>query len=103
MAATEEIMHVVLADWAEGADADTTAQATAKSTENLTSLDGVLSVTSGPNIGDEGLQGDFDWMLVVHFRDEAALAGYLPHPQHVEVAGFLQAAASRIVVFDVAA
>jgi len=39
----------------------------------------------------------------VHFRDEAALAGYLPHPQHVEVAGFLQAAASRIVVFDVAA
>jgi hypothetical protein len=97
------VVHVVLVEWAESADADVAEQASTKSTENLTTLDGVVSVTSGPNIGDEQLQGGFDWMLAVHFRDRAALDGYLPHPQHLEVAGYLQESAARIVVFDVAA
>lgn len=98
-----EVVHVVLVEWAESAGADTAEQASARSTEKLTSIDGVLSVTSGPNIGDEDLQGGFDWMLAVHFRDKAALDGYLPDPPHVEVATFLQESAARIVVFDVAA
>ena len=49
----------------------------------------------------EGLEGGFDWMLTVRFRDRAALAGYLPHPEHRPVAEFIGAASARVVVFDV--
>ena len=51
----------------------------------------------------EGLEGGFDWMLVVRFRDRAALDAYLPHPEHLPVAGFLRDSAARVVVFDIAA
>jgi len=101
MAETTEVLHVVLAEWNDGVDE--TARATALSDEHLTTIDGVLSVSSGPTVSGEGLEGGFDWMLVVRFRDRAALDGYLPHPQHLPVAGFLRDSAARVVVFDIAA
>jgi len=101
MAETTEVLHVVLAEWKDGVDA--AAEATRMSDEKLTTIDGVLSVSSGPTISGEGLEGGFDWMLVVRFRDRAALDGYLPHPAHLPVAGFLGDSAARVVVFDIAA
>lgn len=71
MAETAELLHVVLAEWNDGVDA--TDQATTLSDEHLTTIDGVLSVSSGPTVSGEGLEGGFDWMLVVRFRDRAAL------------------------------
>ena len=103
MAETDEIVHVVLVEWAEGAPAGVSEQASRLSTEHLTGIDGVLSVSSGPTVSGEGLEGGFDWMLVVRFRDRAALDAYLPHPEHLPVAGFLRDSAARVVVFDIAA
>ncbi len=101
MAETTEVLHVVLAEWNDGVDE--TARATTMSDEHLTTIDGVLSVSSGPTVSGEGLEGGFDWMLVVRFRDRAALDAYLPHPEHMPVAGFLRDSAARVVVFDIAA
>ena len=64
-------------------------------------VDGVLSVSSGTSISTEGKEGDFDWMLVVGFRDRDALAAYLPHPEHRPVAEHIGANSERVVVFDV--
>ncbi|ROS53887.1 Dabb family protein [Frigoribacterium sp. PhB118] len=103
MADTDEIVHVVLVEWAEGAPADVAEQASRLSTEHLTGIDGVLSVSSGGSVSPEELEAGLDWMLVVRFRDAAARDGYLPHPSHQPVASYLGDASARVVVFDVAA
>ncbi|WP_336696881.1 Dabb family protein [Curtobacterium sp. USHLN213] len=92
--------HVVLVAW-DGGAADRSAQADAIVREHLPRIDGVESVRSGESISTEGLEDGFDWMLVVRFRDRAALAGYLPHEEHQPVAAYIQGASERVVVFDV--
>jgi len=91
--------HVVLVEW-DGADGRA-ADADALVREHLPRIDGVESVRSGESVSTEGLEGGFDWMLVVRFRDRSALAGYLPHEEHQPVAAFIQGASARVVVFDV--
>lgn len=103
MTDTNEVLHVVLVEWAEGAPADVAEQASRLSTEHLTGIDGVLWVSSGGSLSPEQLEAGFDWMLVVRFRDPAARDAYLPHPSHQPVAGYLRDASARVVVFDVAA
>ncbi|NRD26330.1 Dabb family protein [Frigoribacterium sp. VKM Ac-2836] len=98
-----EIVHVVLVEWSETAPADASEQASRLSTEHLTGIDGVLSVSSGESVSPEQLEAGFDWMLVVRFRDTAARDGYLPHPSHLPVASHLRDASARVVVFDVEA
>lgn len=103
MVGTSELPHVVLVEWAEGAPVDMAEQATRLSTEYLTGIDGVLSVSSGGSVSPEQLEAGFDWMLVARFRDPAARDGYLPDPSHQPVASYLGDASARVVVFDVAA
>lgn len=91
--------HVVLVEW--DGSGDPSADADALCREHLPRIDGVESVRSGTSVSTEGLESGFDWMLVVRFRDRAALAGYLPHPEHRPVADFIGAASARVVVFDV--
>ena len=95
------VTHVVLVQWQDGADAAAEAEADAIAQEHLPRIDGVTSVESGPSISTEGKEGDFDWMLVVGFRDRDALAAYLPHPEHRPVAEHIGANSERVVVFDV--
>ena len=95
-----EIVHVVLVEWREGADP---AAADALVEQHLVPLPGVLTVDHGPSVSTEGLESGFDWALAIRFVDEAALAAYLPHPEHVVVGRHLQADAARLVVFDLAA
>lgn len=92
------VTHNVLVEW-DGADRSS--EADALSREHLPRIDGVDSVQSGTSVSTEGLEGGFHWMLVVRFRDRAALAGYLPHPEHRPVAEFIGGASARVVVFDV--
>jgi len=92
------VTHTVLVEW-DGEDRSS--EASALSRENLPRIEGVESVQSGTSVSTEGLEGGFHWMLVVRFRDRAALAGYLPHPEHRPVAEFIGAASARVVVFDV--
>jgi hypothetical protein len=97
-----EIVHVVLVEW-DTADTTVPERATALAHEHLPTIDGVVSVESGPSVSPEGLEGGFDWMLVVRFRDAAARDAYLPHPAHQPVADHIGAHNARVVVFDVAA
>lgn len=90
--------HVVLVEWS---DAGASAEADALCREHLPRIDGVESVRSGESVSTEGLEGGFDWMLVVRFRDRAALEGYLPHEEHQPVAEYIRGASSRVVVFDI--
>ncbi|TDN42455.1 stress responsive alpha/beta barrel protein [Curtobacterium flaccumfaciens] len=92
------VTHVVLVTWEPGTDRATEADAVVA--EHLARIDGVEDVRSGTSVSTEGLEGGFDWMLVVRFRDRAALAGYLPHPEHRPVAEFIGGASDRVVVFD---
>jgi hypothetical protein len=62
---------------------------------------GVLAVHCGPSTSPEGLEGGFDWALVVSFASSSARDGYLPHPAHRPVAKLLAELAEQIVVFDV--
>ncbi len=94
------VTHVVLVTW-DGDDGHAE-RADALCREHLTRIDGVESVRSGPSVSPEGKEGGYDWMLVVHFRDRAALEGYLPHPEHRPVAEYLGASSADVVVFDVA-
>lgn len=93
------VTHVVLVTWESGSDPS--AEADALVQQHLTRIDGAETVRSGTSVSAEGLEGGFDWMLVVRFRDRAALADYLPHPEHRPVAEFIGAGSSRVVVFDV--
>ena len=94
------VTHVVLVTWAGDDEAGSRADALCR--EHLVRIDGVESVRSGPSISTEGLEGGFDWMLAVRFRDPEALAAYLPHPEHRPVADHIGASSERVVVFDVA-
>ena len=95
------VTHVVLVEW--DGDEGQAARADELCAEHLVRIDGVESVRSGPSISTEGLEGGFDWMLVVRFRDAAARDAYLPHPAHQPVADHIGAHNARVVVFDVAA
>jgi hypothetical protein len=92
------VTHVVLVAWEPGTDRSTEADSVVE--QHLDRIDGVESARSGTSVSTEGLEGGFDWMLVVRFRDRTALEGYLPHPEHQPVASFIQGASSRVVVFD---
>lgn len=93
------VTHVVLVEW-DGSEGRSAA-ADALAREHLAGIDGVESVRSGESVSTEGLEGDFDWMLAVRFRDRAALDAYLPHPSHRPVAEFIRASSDRVVVFDI--
>lgn len=93
------VTHVVLVEW--DGDEGQAARADELCAEHLVGIDGVESVRSGPSISTEGLEGGFDWMLVVRFRDRDALQAYLPHAEHRPVAEFIGAGSARVVVFDV--
>lgn len=95
-----QVTHVVLVEWSGASRA---AEAEALVDAHLPHVPGVLRIDRGGSISGEGLEGGFDWLLVVRFADEPALAAYLPHPEHRPVAAFLGAHAARIVVFDTAA
>lgn len=93
------VTHVVLVAWdgddGQGVRADALVQ------DHLTRIEGVESVRSGTSVSSEGLEGGFDWMLVVRFRDRAALEGYLPHREHQPVAEHIRDGSGRVVVFDI--
>jgi hypothetical protein len=96
-----QVVHVVLVEWAAGAGA-AAAEAERLADRNLRPLPGVLTLDRGSSISGEGLEGGFDWALVIRFDSEQALADYLPHPDHVVVGRHLREHAARLVVFDLA-
>lgn len=97
------IIHIVLITWRPAPRATAGADAEALVDRHLPGIPGVLQVDRGVSVSPEGLEGGFDWALVVRFEDEAALRAYLPHPEHQVVGAFLREHADRLVVFDLPA
>ncbi len=68
-----------------------------------TEIPGIVSVAEGESVSPEGLEGEFEWALVVTFESAVARDGYLDHPTHVPVAAIIGRCAELVVVFDVSA
>ena len=95
------VVHMVLVRWKPGfarADLD---ELTALAKAFSESIPGVLAVQCGPSTSPEGLEGGFDWALVVTFASSSARDEYLPHPAHEPVKRLISQGADEVVVFDV--
>ena len=79
------ISHVVLFKLLDQALAD---DMLAECDALLPAIPGVISYASGTHLetGRDSVDGDYDGALYVGFMTEAAYAGYLDHPDHVELA-----------------
>ena len=64
-------------------------------------IPGVMAVHCGTSTSPEGLEGGFEWALVVGFESSSARDDYLPHPAHQPVAQLISRWAEEFVVFDV--
>ncbi|HEX7834787.1 MAG TPA: Dabb family protein [Pseudolysinimonas sp.] len=93
------LVHVVLIEWASPIDG---VELSRLIDERLRGLPGVLSIAEGASVSPEGLEGGFDWGMVVTFNGAAARDAYLVDPDHAVVARFLTANAARVTVFDLA-
>jgi len=91
------VTHVVLVEWAHEIDSAELSRLVAT---HLPRIAGVRAVDEGRSVSPEGLEGGFDWGMVVSFADETARDGYLEHPEHAVVGAFLREHSRRIVVFD---
>lgn len=94
------VMHVVLIRWKQ--------ETTPAEVEELTllalgleAIPGILAVHAGPSSSPEGLEGNFEWALIVSFANARARDDYLPHPAHQPVSQRIFRLAEEIVVFDV--
>ena len=93
--------HVVLVSWRDG-EADRAEQVVRPLAAAFPqTIPGVLAVAEGRSTSPEGLEGEFDYALVVTFASPEARDAYLPHPAHQPVAEAIGASAERVVVFDV--
>ena len=92
--------HVVLVSWHAGAAERAEQEIRPAIAAFGTTIPDVLGVVEGHSTSSEGLEGGFDYGFVVTFASAQARDTYLDHPAHLPVAGAIQAAAERIVVFD---
>lgn len=97
------IVHMVLTHWRGDVPSEALDDMRRLIGRFADEIPGVVSVDSGASVSTEGLEGEFEWGLVVSFRDASARDAYLHHPVHVPVAALIGKWAERVVVFDVAA
>jgi Stress responsive A/B Barrel Domain len=96
-----EIVHIVLVQWSQDTRDEHIAAVRRMAFGLPEIIDGLIEVVEGFSVSEEGLEGGFDWAMVLRFRDAAARDAYLPHPDHQLLAHELTAHAARVVVFDV--
>jgi hypothetical protein len=98
---TPSVVHVVLVRWKPDVDLAGLERLTGLASAFSDTIPGVLAVHCGPSTSPEGLEGGFEWALVVSFASSTARDDYLPHPAHQPVAQLISQLAERVVVFDV--
>ncbi len=99
--AIPSVMHVVLVRWKPEVGRTEQDELTELAVAFPDTIAGVLAVHCGPSTSPEGLEGGFEWALVVSFESSSARDDYLPHPAHQPVAQLISRLAERVVVFDV--
>ena len=93
--------HVVLVSWRDG-EADRAEQVVRPLVADFPqTIPDVLDVVEGRSSSPEGLEGGYDYALVVTFASPGARDVYLDHPAHQPVAEAIRTYSERIVVFDV--
>jgi len=98
------IAHVVLVGWNDAGEAAAlSARADELVDRQLRGIRGVTGIDRGTSVSPEGLEGDYDWGMVVRFASADDRDAYLPDPAHVVVGDFLMSNAARVTVFDIAA
>ncbi len=99
--ANQSVVHVVLVRWNSGVSRAKLDELTELAGAFPDTIPGVLAVHCGPSTSPEGLEGGFEWALVVSFGSSSARDDYLPHPAHQPVAQLISRLAEQVVVFDV--
>jgi hypothetical protein len=84
------IRHVVLVQFRANSDVETIFAAL-KALQGK--IDGIQSISCGPDNSPEGLQRGHTHGFTVDFRDAKSRDAYLPHPEHQKVGGMIVAAA----------
>jgi len=97
------VVHVVLAQWRSDAPTEALAGMRDIIQRFSAEIPGIVSVVEGASASPEGLEGGFEWALVVTFENAAARDGYLNHSTHLPVAALIGQWAERVVVFDLSA
>jgi hypothetical protein len=93
--------HVVLVSWRAG-EADRAEEVVRPLVAGFTdSIPDVLGVVEGRSSSPEGLEGGYDYALIVTFASSQARDVYLDHPAHQPVGEAIRAHSERVVVFDV--
>ncbi|WP_458042379.1 MULTISPECIES: Dabb family protein [Bacteria] len=95
------VMHVVLVRWKPDVSPAELEELSELANAFPDTIPDVLAVHHGPSTSPEGLEGGFEWGLVVSFASSSARDKYLPHPAHQPVAQLISRLAVQIVVFDV--
>jgi Cu/Ag efflux pump CusA len=72
----------------------------AKVADLLKQIPGVMDVKAGRNFTDRA--PNITHATFVTLKDKQALAGYGPHPKHVEVQGILKPHVKQLLVVDIA-
>lgn len=92
--------HVVLVSWRDGEAEEAERVVRPLVADFRNTIPDVLAVVEGHSTSPEGLEGEFDYALVITFASAEARDAYLPHPAHRPVADAIGAHADRVVVFD---
>lgn len=100
MPETRAIDHVVLVRWGPGTTPAAVEEIRAAVRTLPASVPGIESLSEGPSVSPEQLEGGFEYGIVIRFADEGARDAYLPHSAHVPVADALRRRAQHLVVFD---
>ena len=95
------VTHVVLIAWSPTVPAAHLERAREVARGLVTKIPGLSSVVEGPSVSAEGLEGPYDYGMVMTFADADARDAYLPHPAHQEFVALLaDDAVSQVTVFD---
>lgn len=95
------VTHVVLVSWRAGEAGRAEDLIRPRVAAFPTMIPGVLDVVEGHSSSPEGLEGGYDYGLVVTFASAQARDTYLDHPEHRPVAEVIGASSQRVVVFDI--
>ncbi len=64
-------------------------------------IPGIISITGGTDISNEGKNQGYDYGFVVRFEDIEARDNYLPHPEHKKLIGqFIAPVIEEALVFN---
>ena|SRR5580693_4508360 len=93
------IVHIVLFRWIENTNQGAIDTAMTELRLLKDKIPGIVEVTSGKNFSERSK--GFTHGLIFHFKDRAALDGYLPHSEHQRVVQkILNPIRSDTLIFD---